>query len=179
MPRKRPKSNRGRGRPYFGTALIERVHLADWLEECAEEYRQEGNPQPYYMALLEFLEMTGQTEILTDNKRLARLEKNLKKKRLKGRRESWLLQQRGEILDNYGRLGPQRVSELFAEVWNNFHRRTPTTELPSLHLAEPTANPPIDEWPHTRQDLKEYLSDPAVRRYLATLRQRKPRWPSE
>lgn len=176
MPRKRPKSQRGRGRPYFGTALYKRVHWAEWVEECAEDYRQEGNLQPYYMALLELLALTGQSQILTDNKRLARLEKNFKKKRLKGRRESWLLRQRAEILNNHGRLGSRRASQLWAEVLNNFYSRTPTTALPGLHLAEPTASPPTavgDEWPDTKQDLKAYLSDPAVRRNLATLRRRR------
>jgi hypothetical protein len=176
MPRKRPKSQRGQGRPYSGTALYERVHWAEWVEECAEEYRQERNLQPYYMALLELLKLTGQSQILTDNKRLKRLEKNLKKKRLKGRRESWLLRQRAEILNNHERLGRRRALQLWAEVLNNFYSRTPATALPSLHLAEPTASPPTavgDEWPLTKKDLKAYLSDPAVRRDLATLRQRR------
>jgi hypothetical protein len=178
MPRKRSKSERGRGRPYFGTALYERVHWAEWVEECAEEYRQEGNLQPYYMALLELLELIGQSQIPNDNKRLKQLEKNFKKKRLKGRRESWLVRQRAEILNNYGQLGRQRALQLWDEVLNDFYGRTPATALRSLHLAEPTASPPTaaeEERPLTKQDLKAYLSDPAVRRDLNRILRRRRR----
>lgn len=176
MPRKRPKSIRGRGRPYFGTALYERVHRVEWVEERAEEYRQEGNPQPYYMALLELLELTGQSSILTDNKRLKRLEKSLKKKRLKGRREAWLLRKRAEILNNLGRFGRQRALQLWIETLNSFYSRTPTAALPSLYLAEPTTTPPTaveDEWPLTKQDFKAYFSDPAIKRDLKLMLRRR------
>jgi hypothetical protein len=178
MPRKRPKSVRAKGRPYFGTALYERVHWAECIEEWAEEYRQQGNPQPYYMALLELLKLTGQSQILTDNRRLKRREKNFKKKRLKGRRESWLLRQRAEILNNLGRLGMQRALQLWAEVLNSFNSRTPATALPRLRLAEPTPSPPPaveDEWPLTKQDFKAYFSDPAVRQDLNRIRRRRRR----
>jgi hypothetical protein len=180
MPRKRPKSERGRGRPYLGVALYERVHWAEWVEETAEERRQAGSQKPYVDTLLDLLELKEKPEavreIIADEERYKRIEKNFKKKRLKGRRESWLLRQQAEIVNNHRRLGRRRASQLWAEVLNNFYSRTPTTVLPSLHLAEPTASPPTaveDEWPDTKQDLKAYLSDPAVRRDLATLRQRR------
>jgi|SRR4029453_8636017 hypothetical protein len=153
MPRKRPKSERGPGRPYAGKALYERVHWAEWVEETAEEHRQAGSRKPYVDALLDLLELTEEPEavckIIANETQFKRISKNFKKKRIKGRRESQMMKELAERRDDH---------------------------LRRLRPAEPTASPPTavgDEWPLTKQDLKAYLSDPAVRRDLATLRQRR------
>src|SRR5262249_52342347 len=153
MPRKRPKSERGPGRPYAGKALYERVHWADWVEETAEEHRQAGSRKPYVDALLDLLELTKEPEavreIIANETQFNTISKSFKKKRIKGRRELQMMKELAKRRDDY---------------------------LRRLRPAESTISPPTaleDEWPHTKQDLKAYLSDPAVRRDLATLRRRR------
>ena len=58
MPRKRPPSDRGRGRPYYGRALWERVALSWWIEKYAEQYRQAGNRRPYVQVAIDYLDLT-------------------------------------------------------------------------------------------------------------------------
>jgi hypothetical protein len=107
LPRKRQKSERGRGRPYAGRALYERVHWADWVEEAADEHRQRGSRKPYLEALIDLLEMTEEpevvSEIIADERRFARVQKNFKKKRLKARKELRMMNELAEQINNYGR----------------------------------------------------------------------------
>jgi len=156
MARKRPKSKRGPGRPYFGEGLYARVHWAEWVEETAEEHRQAGSQKPYVDTLLDLLEQTEEPEvvreIIADEKRFERIAKNFKKKRSKGQRELQMMKEWAERRDDY---------------------------LRRLRPAEPTPVPSTaaDEWP-TKQDLKAYLSDPAVRRDLdELLGKRGPKYP--
>jgi hypothetical protein len=107
LPRKRPNSKRGRGRPYAGKALYERIHWADWVEEGADEYRQAGSRKPYVLVLIDLLELTEEPEvvreIIADEKRFARTQKHFKKKRLKARKELRVVRELAEKMNNYGR----------------------------------------------------------------------------
>jgi hypothetical protein len=97
---------RGPGRPSRSDLpYYERMHLADWIEEYAEEYRQAGHRAPLKQAKLDVYEMLyagkeGQRD-------LEKFLKTIKKKHQQGRRElqevkaaaqrreAWLRQQKG------------------------------------------------------------------------------------
>jgi hypothetical protein len=101
MPRKRPKSNRKRGRPYYGRALHDRMWLAEWLDNATEEFREAGSKRPFTDAVLTYLDFaSGDDEraygapnpkailaLLRDKKRFAAYVKLMKKKRRRGRDE--------------------------------------------------------------------------------------------
>jgi hypothetical protein len=119
MPRKRPKSERGRGRPYEGTALYERIHWVQWIEDSAEEARQNGSQKPYVHALLDLLETTEEPEvvreIVADERRFARLLKSTKKKRIKARRELEMVRKRAEQFNKL--FAPRRRGIAKIEFW--------------------------------------------------------------
>ena len=72
-------------------AYYERIHWAQWVEERADEHRQAGSRKPYALALIDLLELTEEPEvvgeIIADEKRFARIQKQFKKKRLISRQE--------------------------------------------------------------------------------------------
>jgi hypothetical protein len=128
MPRKRPKSSRGRGRPYVGTALYGRAWLADWFEETAEKYRRAGSHKPYIEAFIEFLEFEYADKpeeaaaIISDEKRFERERRQLKKKRLKGKPELRWLKEGAERMNSPE---PVPVEEEPVEEARPFRKRPP------------------------------------------------------
>jgi hypothetical protein len=79
---------RRRGRPSRGNLpLYEAMHLASCIDEWAEENRAAGSKKPILEAELEAYEMDTSPEQRRDPAHFARWQKNIKKKRLKGRRE--------------------------------------------------------------------------------------------
>jgi hypothetical protein len=71
---------RGPGRPRREQTVYEQMHLADWIKDCAEEYRALGRRYPEHDATLELHEM--------ENRRGAKVSdawlKTMKNKRLLG-----------------------------------------------------------------------------------------------
>jgi hypothetical protein len=82
---------RGPGRPSRGLLpYYERMHLADWIEEAAEEHRLEGHRAPYKRAVNDLYELLyGGTQDRDPEK----FAKTTKKKYQQGRRDLQLLKE--------------------------------------------------------------------------------------
>ena len=80
LPRKPGRPSRG-NLPYF-----ELAHLADWIEDVAEEHRKNGKRNAIRLAEVELYEMTVDDEQRRTPGKFERWLRNIKKKRLIGRR---------------------------------------------------------------------------------------------
>jgi hypothetical protein len=79
---------RGRGRPPRGNLpVLENMHLADWIDENAEEFRRDGSRTPIKDAEHALYEMIFDDEQKRKPDHFQRWQKNIKKKRLQGRRD--------------------------------------------------------------------------------------------
>ena len=79
---------RGRGRPSRGSLPdYERMHIADWIEERAEEHRQAGSRKPYTDAEIDLYDLLYSGE--EHRRDLQKFRKTIKKTRQQGRRD-WL-----------------------------------------------------------------------------------------
>jgi hypothetical protein len=84
---------RGPGRPSRGLLpYYEKMHLADWIEDRAEEHRRAGSVKPYTNAEIDLYEMlySGGEE----RRDLNKFRKTRKKARLQGRRDLQQLRER-------------------------------------------------------------------------------------
>jgi hypothetical protein len=83
---------RGRGRPTRGLLPdYERMHLADWIEEQAEEHRLAGHRAPYKRAVNDLYDLLyGGGRQDRDPEKFA---KTIKKKYLQGRRDLQLVKE--------------------------------------------------------------------------------------
>jgi hypothetical protein len=76
---------RSPGRPSRGLLpYYERMKLAEWIEEQAEEHRQNGSTKPYTDAEIDVFEMLGGNEKSRD---LQKFRKTIKKSRQQGRQD--------------------------------------------------------------------------------------------
>jgi hypothetical protein len=76
---------RGPGRPSRGLLpYYERMNLTEWIEEQAEEHRQNGSTKPYTDAEIDVFEMLGGNEKSRD---LQKFRKTIKKSRQQGRQD--------------------------------------------------------------------------------------------
>ncbi len=76
---------RGPGRPSRGLLpYYERMHLTEWIEERAEEHRQNGSTKPYIEAEIDLYEMFFGEETPRD---LQKFRRTIKKSRQQGRRD--------------------------------------------------------------------------------------------
>jgi len=96
----KPTSKRSKGRPYKGRALFERMHMASCIEDWAEEYKLNGKPNPFRLAMIDWHEFVYSDPEIEKRDFDVKYEKALKKKFYKGRRElrEWreLLERRKE-----------------------------------------------------------------------------------
>jgi hypothetical protein len=84
---------RGPGRPSRGfLPHYENMHLADWIEEQAEEHRQAGSRKPYTDAEIDLYDLQFSGEKKPPD--FQKWQKTIKKRRLQGRRELRQLLQR-------------------------------------------------------------------------------------
>jgi hypothetical protein len=75
---------RGPGRPSKGLLPYhERMHLADWIEEQAEEHRQRGSRKPYTDAEIDLYDLLYSGE--EERRDLQKFRKTIKKVRQQGR----------------------------------------------------------------------------------------------
>jgi hypothetical protein len=82
IPLPRPAGRPSRGlEPYW-----ERVNLADWIEEAAEEHRAAGSRKPYEDAEVELFQLTRSPEEQREPGAFQRFQKTLRRKRAEGRR---------------------------------------------------------------------------------------------
>jgi hypothetical protein len=87
---------RAPGRPSRGLLpYYERMHLAEWIEEQAEEHRQAGSRKPYTDAEIDLydLQFSGEEE----SPDFQKWRKTIKKRRQQGRRELHQLLRRLEM----------------------------------------------------------------------------------
>ena len=81
------------GRPSRGLLpYYERMNLADWIEEQAEEHRKNGSRKPIMAAEIDLYELMFSGEERPPD--LLKFRKNLKKKRLQGRRDLLILRRK-------------------------------------------------------------------------------------
>ena len=120
MPRKRPKSNRGPGRPYSGLPFWLRIAFAYWVEQTVEKYRQAGHRAPYLATAHEYLELVKGPDVLRktirSERELTRYLKSFKKKRLKAKYDYQILREVKK------RLGPSRWSQFVAYMHREIDR---------------------------------------------------------
>jgi hypothetical protein len=77
-------SVRGPGRPSRDNLpFFERMHLADWIEEQAEEYRQAGSRKPYRQAEIDLYELMYDDD--AKSRDFEKFQKTKKKARQRGR----------------------------------------------------------------------------------------------
>jgi hypothetical protein len=93
-------ATRGPGRPRRGALpYYERMHLADWIEETAEEYKRDGSRKQYTDAYYELFVMTHKPEEVREPGRFTKFRQTTKKKHHQGRRELILVKAAAERRD--------------------------------------------------------------------------------
>jgi hypothetical protein len=91
---------RGRGRPSRGNLpFFEDAHLADWFNDCVEEHRQRGSRSPIKDAEHDLYEIMMPEEQRREPGRFVKWQKNIKKKRLQGRRNLAEIKRSAELRD--------------------------------------------------------------------------------
>jgi hypothetical protein len=85
------------GRPTRGLLpYFEQIHLAQTIDEWAEEHRSRGSRKPITDAENELYEMSVEEELKKQPGHYVKWQKNIKKKRLEGRRQAQRLRSKFE-----------------------------------------------------------------------------------